>query len=73
MKGSRGFDFAEVTAGGVALDEVDPHTMESRRRDGLFVCGEVLDVDGPIGGFNFQAAFSTGHVAGAAAALTGTS
>lgn len=68
ITGSRGFDFAEVTAGGVALDEVDPITMESRRTRGLFFCGEVLDVDGPIGGFNFQAAFSTGHAAGVAAA-----
>lgn len=66
--GSRGFDFAEVTAGGVELDEVDPVTMESRRVAGLYFCGEVLDVDGPIGGFNFQAAFSTGHAAGSAAA-----
>ncbi len=68
ITGSRGFDFAEVTAGGVELDEIDPRTMESRRRPGLFLCGEVIDVDGPIGGFNFQAAFSTGHVAGVAAA-----
>lgn len=64
ITGSRGFDFAEVTAGGVDLDEVDPITMESRRVSGLYFCGEVLDVDGPIGGFNFQAAFSTGHAAG---------
>jgi predicted Rossmann fold flavoprotein len=68
IRGSRGFDFAEVTAGGVTLDEIDPRTMESRRVPGLYFCGEVLDVDGPIGGFNFQAAFSTGHVAGSAAA-----
>jgi predicted Rossmann fold flavoprotein len=68
VTGSRGFDFAEVTAGGVALPEVDPATMASRLQRGFFVCGEVLDVDGPIGGFNFQAAFATGHVAGEAAA-----
>ena len=57
-----------MTVGGVALDEVAQATMQSRRVPGLYVCGEVLDVDGPIGGFNFQAAFSTGHVAGANAA-----
>lgn len=66
--GDEGFDKAEVTAGGVALDEVDPRTMASRKVPGLHIAGEILDVDGPIGGFNFQAAFSTGHVAGLAAA-----
>lgn len=64
---SLGFDHAEVTRGGVALDEVDARTMESRLQPGLFVCGELLDVDGPIGGFNFQAAFATGRLAGLAA------
>ncbi len=64
VAGTRGYDFAEVTAGGVALDEVDPGTMEVRRAPGLFLCGEILDLDGPIGGFNFQAAFSTAEVAG---------
>jgi len=66
VQGTRGFDHAEVTAGGVALDEIDPSTMESRVQKGLFVAGEILDVDGPIGGFNFQAAFATGHAAGLA-------
>jgi hypothetical protein len=61
---SLGFDHAEVTRGGVALDEVDPRSMQSRRRPGLYICGELLDVDGPIGGFNFQAAFATGRLAG---------
>jgi len=61
---SLGYDHAEVTRGGVALDEVDPRTMQSRVAPGLFVCGELLDVDGPIGGFNFQAAFATGRLAG---------
>jgi len=64
---SLGYDHAEVTRGGVALDEVDPRTMASRRQDGLFLCGELLDVDGPIGGFNFQAAFATGRLAGLSA------
>jgi hypothetical protein len=58
----------EVTAGGVALPEVDPSTMASHKVAGLYLCGEVLDVDGPIGGYNLQAAFSTGFVAGEAAA-----
>lgn len=58
----------EVSAGGVALDEVDPQTMRSRRVRGLYLCGEVLDIAGPVGGFNLQAAFSTGYVAGETAA-----
>jgi predicted Rossmann fold flavoprotein len=64
---SLGYDHAEVTRGGVALAEIDPRTMQSRRCPGLFVCGELLDVDGPIGGFNFQAAFATGRLAGLSA------
>jgi predicted Rossmann fold flavoprotein len=58
----------EVTAGGVSLDEVDPRTMASRRVNGLYLCGELLDIAGPVGGYNLQAAFSTGYVAGEAAA-----
>lgn len=54
----------EVTAGGVSLDEVDPRTMCSRKVKGLYICGEVLDIAGPIGGYNLQAAFSTGFLAG---------
>ena len=67
VAGNEGFDRAEVTTGGVALNEVSPKTMESRVVPGLYVAGEILDVDGPIGGFNFQSAFSTGFVAGRAA------
>ncbi|MAG58803.1 MAG: aminoacetone oxidase family FAD-binding enzyme [Planctomycetes bacterium] len=67
-KRSTGWDHAEVTCGGVVRDEVDPKTMASRSCRGLFLCGEILDVDGPIGGYNFQAAFATGWVAGGAAA-----
>lgn len=59
----------EVVAGGVSLDEVDPHTMESRRMAGLYFCGEVLAVAGRVGGYNLQAAWSTGYVAGESAAL----
>ena len=62
-----GFEKAEVTSGGVALDEVDSRTMQSKRQPGLFIAGELLDLDGPIGGYNFQAAFSTGWLAGACA------
>lgn len=54
----------EVTAGGVCLDEIDPHTMRSRKVKGLYLCGELLDIAGPVGGYNLQAAFSTGFVAG---------
>ena len=58
----------EVVAGGIALDEVDSSTMRSKRIGGLFLCGEVLDIAGPVGGYNLQAAWSTGWVAGEAAA-----
>lgn len=65
---SRGYTYAEATAGGVALDEVDPRTMESRRCPGVYLVGEILDVDGRLGGFNFQWAWSSGYVAGTALA-----
>lgn len=64
----RGYLFAEVTAGGVPLAEVDLRTMASRRCPGLYLCGEILNVDGRIGGYNFQWAWSTGRLAGLAAA-----
>jgi len=67
IQGTRGFEKAEVTAGGVKLSEIDPRSMESRIASGLYIAGEVLDVDGWIGGYNFQAAFSTGRAAGIAA------
>lgn len=63
LSGTRGYPKAEVTAGGVSTQEVNPHTMESRFAAGLYLAGEILDIDGPIGGFNFQAAFSTAHTA----------
>jgi len=59
-----GYKKAEVTAGGVSLAEVDSRNMQSKLQQGLFFAGEILDLDGPIGGFNFQAAFSTGWLAG---------
>ena len=66
--GDEGYRKAEVTGGGVSLAEVDPRTMESRRRPGLYLCGEVLDAFGPIGGYNFLWAWATGRAAGRAAA-----
>ena len=65
---SRGYTYAEATAGGVALTEIDPRTLESRVCPGLFLVGEILDVDGRIGGFNFQWAWSSGFAAGTAIA-----
>jgi hypothetical protein len=65
---SRGYTYAEVTAGGVPLDEIDPATMESRICPGVHLVGEILDVDGRLGGFNFQWAWASGSVAGRAAA-----
>lgn len=59
---------AMVTAGGISLKEIDPHTMASRMVKGLYCCGEVLDIQADTGGFNLQAAFSTGYVAGESAA-----
>jgi predicted Rossmann fold flavoprotein len=66
VTGTRGYNYAEVTAGGVELSEIDPSTMQSRVCPGLFLVGEILDVDGRIGGFNFQWAWSSGKVAGSA-------
>jgi predicted flavoprotein YhiN len=64
LTGTLGFKKAEVTAGGIALDEVDSRTMQSKLVPGLYLAGEILDLDGPIGGYNFQAAWSTGWLAG---------
>jgi len=66
----RGMTEAEVTQGGVELKEIDPKTMESRVISGLHFAGEVLDIDGYIGGYNLQAAFSTGYIAGLSASHT---
>ena len=64
LRGTLGFEKAEVTAGGISLDEVDSRTMQSKRQPGLYLAGEVLDLDGWIGGYNFQSAWSTGWLAG---------
>lgn len=62
--GDEGYRKAEVTGGGVALEEIDPRTMESRKTPGLYLCGEILDAFGPIGGHNFLWAWATGRAAG---------
>jgi predicted Rossmann fold flavoprotein len=65
----RGWNYAEVTAGGVPLDEINFRTMESKKVGGVYLSGEILDCDGRIGGFNFQWAWATGYLAGRAAAM----
>jgi predicted flavoprotein YhiN len=67
ITGDEGYKKAEVTGGGVALDEVEARTLESRRCPGLYFCGEILDAFGPIGGHNFAWAWATGRAAGTAA------
>lgn len=71
INGYRNFDEAIVTAGGVDLREVNPRTMESKIIKGLYIAGELLDLNGDTGGYNLQAAFSTGWVAGRCAATRG--
>jgi hypothetical protein len=68
IQGAHSMETAMVTAGGVSLKEIDPRTMASRLVEGLYFCGEVMDVDAGTGGYNLQAAFSTGYVAGESAA-----
>lgn len=70
ISGHKGFDHAIITAGGVDTKEVDPATMESKLVSGLYFAGEILNVDANTGGFNLQAAFSTGWAAGKAAGIT---
>jgi hypothetical protein len=70
ITGDRGFTHAEVTAGGVPLAEIRLATMESRLRPNLHLCGEILDVDGRIGGYNFQWAWASGYVAGISVGCT---
>ncbi len=69
ISGSRPIQEAMVTRGGVSLKDINPRTMESRLIKGLYFCGEMIDVDADTGGFNLQAAFSTGYLAGESAAL----
>lgn len=67
ISGTRGYKYAQATAGGVALNEVDLTTMASKKAKGLYITGEVLDVDGDCGGYNLQWAWSTGYLAGLSA------
>src|SRR5260370_27271670 len=69
MTGTLGFKKAEVTTGGVALDEIDSRTLQSKQVPGLFIAGEVLDLDGPIGGDNNSAALSTRGLGGGRASI----
>lgn len=69
VAGARPLAEAMVTAGGVSLEEINPRTMESRLVKGLYFCGEVMDIDADTGGYNLQAAFSTGWLAGESAAV----
>ena len=64
VRGTEGFDHAQVTAGGLRTEEFDPETLESRLVLGLFACGELLDIDGDCGGFNLQWAWASGRLAG---------
>jgi predicted Rossmann fold flavoprotein len=73
VSGVFGYQKAEVTAGGVCLKEINVSTMESKKMNGLYFAGEVMDVDGRIGGFNFQWAWTTGAIAGRSAARSLTS
>ena len=68
LDGYRPIEEAIVTSGGVEVKEITPKTMESKLCDGLFFCGEVIDVDAYTGGYNLQIAFSTGYLAGKSAA-----
>ena len=72
IKGARPIDEAIITRGGVSVKEVNPKTMQSKRCEGLYFAGELLDVDAYTGGFNLQIAFSTAHLAalGAVAQVT---
>ena len=64
VRGTEGFDHAQVTAGGLRTEDFDPETLESRLVPGLFACGELLDIDGDCGGFNLQWAWASGRLAG---------
>jgi predicted flavoprotein YhiN len=67
VKGTREFKFSQLSTGGVPVTEIAPHSMASRRVQGLYLAGEVLDVVGPCGGYNLQFAFTSGAIAGMAA------
>ena len=64
VQGTRGYKFAQVTAGGITVGEIDLHTMASLKTKNLYITGEVMDVDGDCGGYNLQWAWATGYIAG---------
>ena len=64
INGHDGFKMAMITRGGVSLKEIDPNTMQSKKIEGLYFCGEVMNLDGPCGGYNLQWAFASGYLAG---------
>jgi len=64
VNGHDGFKMAMITRGGISLKEIDPYTMQSRKLDGLYFCGEVMNLDGPCGGYNLQWSFASGYLAG---------
>ena len=66
VNGHDGFKMAMITRGGVSLKEIDPYTMESKKLPGLYFCGEVMNLDGPCGGYNLQWSFASGYLAGVA-------
>jgi len=64
INGHDGFKMAMITRGGIHLKEIDPYTMQSKKLDGLYFCGEVMNIDGPCGGYNLQWSFASGYLAG---------
>ena len=64
INGHDGFKMAMITRGGIDLKEIDPYTMQSKKLQGLYFCGEVMNIDGPCGGYNLQWSFASGHLAG---------
>ena len=64
ITGHEGFKMAMITRGGISLKEIDPRTMQSKLIKGLYFCGEVMDLDGPCGGYNLQWSFASGYLAG---------
>jgi len=64
INGHDGFNMAMITRGGIHLKEIDPYTMQSKKLKGLYFCGEVMNIDGPCGGYNLQWSFASGFVAG---------
>ncbi|MEK7313622.1 MAG: NAD(P)/FAD-dependent oxidoreductase, partial [Deltaproteobacteria bacterium] len=68
VKGLAGFDKAVITSGGIELSEIEPKTMRSKLVKNLYFAGEILDLDGPTGGYNLQVCWSTGYAAGQAVA-----